>query len=379
MARIYGHSLLKAYRYCQAAGLEVRDMPRYEKAGPARAGQAAHAVAHAYTQHLYQEGYPSDIEFGRMLVKDVCIKLSPEDRAFIEPSLLDFVALDFSWVKDMIAPVWETRAHHRRDGTFVRAADVESEAGWLFAFTSDLSWRDADGRLHVLDWKSGWKPDHIDDPAENEQLLDYCAASTWQTDEGAVGHIFHTRHGYQEEAEFPAHVLVDRRRSLVSLIDSLDALKKPTYSTGIHCLDCDLRRGCEAYRNIPPAEGEDLAERVVVLSTLEDRLAGMKAAVRDAVGEAGEVDIGAGRVAVMKIEDRWTFDGEKVRKILGEYLDAASIEAAFTASKTSIEDAVKKAPGMTKDLREKILEEIKAAGTNKPVDVLRISKKGKGR
>jgi hypothetical protein len=378
MARIYSHSLLKSYRYCQAAGLTFRDMPRYEKAGPARAGQAAHAVAHAYTQHLYTEGYPSDIEFGRTLVEDVCIKLSPEDRAFIEPSLLDFIALDFSWVNGIDDPVWEQRIHRTREGKFVPAHEVEHESGWLFAFTADLSWRDADHRLHVLDWKSGWKPDHIDDPAENEQLLDYCAASTWGGG-GAVGHIFHTRHGYQEEAEFPEHVLEDRRRSLVALIDSLDVLTKATYSTGVHCLDCDLRRGCEAYRNLPPAEEDDLAGQIVVLTSLEDRMTGMKDAVREAVGEAGEIDLGSGRVAVMKIEDRWTFDGEKVRAILAEYLDAASIEAAFTASKTSIENAVKKAPGMTKDLREQILEKVKAAGTNKPVDVLRISKKGKGR
>src|SRR5262245_31120937 len=62
MARIYSHSLLDAF-VCEAKGQDA-EKQRYGKSGPARQGQAFHAVQQKYLLHLKRTKQPFDWEAG---------------------------------------------------------------------------------------------------------------------------------------------------------------------------------------------------------------------------------------------------------------------------------------------------------------------------
>lgn len=360
---VYSHSVLEAWDLCPLQGYHALVSPRVEKAGPARQGQAGHAVAMLYTQHLHAKQVVCDVEEGERIVRKVCAKLHPRDAAAVESDLLYFVSMDFPWVLEATAVEWETRRFFTLDGTPVPADEVHTVHEPLFGLTPDVWWMDRDDRLHVIDYKFGRNPSHVDHPEVNLQLRRYGAALAQMfTDiEEVVGHLVHGRYGYEDE---PATFDRDQLREawLLSVVDPVKRLeaallggpdvRRPQPVLGTHCPDCDWRWSCEAFVRAPTAPELETTERAVeILHILGAKTKELRARVKKAVGDAGGLVEAGTHAASISVQVSYDFDSEKLRAALATKLTDDQVEAAFSASKTSILEAMKAAGLKPKDRR----------------------------
>ena len=390
MPRIYSNTALEALADCPRQGVTVINQPyRWEKTGPSRQGQAAHAALEQHTRHLFAERLLGDAEHGEKVARRVCSVLGASDREGILADLMTYLAGDFPFLLGARDPVWETRHHFTvlptSAPTIVPVERVPNIAEPLFAMTADLTWFDGDDVLHVLDWKSGRIPEHISEPSENRQLMRYASAlGLALRAESVQAHVAHVRHGFIEDGpvwsdfelrEMWQEHVVEPIRWWESTIEH--AASHPV--VGPHCRDCDMRHTCDAYVFMPPdidLGGTD--EGLVTLTAIiEQKAKDARAALRARLGDGdGEVAVGD-FTAKLSVTPQLVFDPVKVRAKLEEVLPAECVEVAFRVGKTSLTDAMRAAkmkPAARAELLEELMADATVGGTKTEAKIARKRK-----
>lgn len=263
MNRVISQSDVKARRFCKRQGLLHQRTERHESAGPARVGQAFHALMAQYARHLLETGQPSDVTEAETIVVRIAAQLNPVEAKDFQSFALES-CLEFPW--DQVLAGKDHRIEQRLFVTIedrpraidARAVTAELANHNVFAGTPDLTWEDQNGILHLLDYKTGWNIAHVSDPAENFQLNTYLAAILVSTgDRPANLHVYHARSRFFETAgitdpdEPPksfgwSDVRVDWEAVRQTAVDiKEDDANNMTF--GAHCVQCSHKVGCGAY------------------------------------------------------------------------------------------------------------------------------------
>lgn len=364
---IYSHTVLENLSTCGAMG-RAQLGPRVEKAGPARQGQWWHAVARAYDEHCFKTKRYHDVEEAERIIGSMHGILSPADEAGVLAGAKAWAQnYEATWVDEATDPVFEQRFH-----LLVEAAElvpnerVNEITAPVFGWTCDLSWL-ADGVLYVRDNKSGWNISHLKEPGENLQLRRYAAAECIRR-----GHhgpvclqVHHLRHDLIEEQlldDFdPAKVWAEDIVMPVLRYERGGPALEQEYTVGPHCSYCDVKGACPAYRRFP-GEFDELgpAELISAYKILGARYGEVKDKLQrlanDAPVENGEF------VAAFEDSESLSFDPAKLTPLLLEYLSEDQAALAFTATKTSVDGALRKAGVKPAERKEKLKQWAEEAG-----------------
>ena len=231
--------------------------------------------------------------------------------------------------------------------------------------TADLVWVDGNGRVNVLDWKTG-RPENVEPVHENAQLAALAAMAVVgvasqdvDREAGATVWLAFVSEGGVDarSAHIPPHHLHLDRKELASLADVLQAPRSYPAVPGDHCRYCP-RRTCEARdgiaRDLVPVDGApspwsldggiDSPERaawlVERLALAEKVLDNAKVALRSYADEHGGIALADGSVWARREETRETIaSAPQVDDLLREFGLGAAVETS--SSKSAIEKAAK--------------------------------------
>lgn len=377
MPRIYSNSDLVLFDHCPASGYASVDAQRVEKIGPSRAGQASHAVAQRYTQHLWEKQKTSDVDFGLPLVERTMGLISAGEQAMIQKSLIDWIeCYEHDWVVNTKgAPRWEERRFYTLTGERLKPQDAFAYEGPLFAFTADVIYRDKEGRIHIKDWKSGWVIEHLKAPEENRQAQRYAAAVFREhgDQEEILFELHHMRHLFEEDHPFPAEELDGYWDSLIAHpIQSREAKREQdeeVYCVGSHCTLCDVKGGCPAYATYAPPEevigGESDEELVGSLVMADERTKILREVVRDRLADKEQIVATTHRAYVAP--EVWTsFDVPKMWGVAKEMLTEEQALTLLSASKSSVKKGLAKLD-VSKDMKKTIYDALFEAAASERV------------
>lgn len=381
MAAIHTHSTLESMARCPSQGVDSMG-PRVEKAGPARQGNWWHAVALRYVKRLTDKQWPSDVEYGRELVKRMRGMLSPDDEKGVAEHALRWMELyDGSWLMGWKGYSFEERRYCTvNDRIHIEAEKLVDIPGPVFSWQSDLTGVDANGILNVVDYKSGWNIQHTSAPDKNRQLVRY--AAPW-IDDGVTGvrlHIDHVRHNYRESHSMESLDVLARWEELVvhpvaSAERYLAGGREIPMVIGSHCSNCDRRGACPAYVRYPQefdVADADAPGLVSAVAIFKAKAKDAEVRLRQVVDKQGSLEHG-GFEAGYRIDEQIDFDSLKAQEILEEYLPPELIRRHFKATKTSLMKLFKEAQ-LKKDLRDSLFDRIRSeAGTvkKKPVFIVK--------
>jgi len=253
---------MKNWKECPLRAKRLMELTREEYAGPRRVGQAGHAVAAEYVEHLMRTQQATDVVEGRAIADRIATHLSPEDerdlRSFIFASV---EAIDVLHLHS--AQQWqvEKRLHFclycRTQLVATEVAEHGVARGHdVFSFTPDLWWVDANGMVHVWDWKTGHVIQHVDHPDEQFQLDMYLGALCQITGlPGGFVHLFHMRHNEHEQSGWVSHEEPPTPKMGMAerfLVQAQEAAKgfrvtEERAVLGAQCATCDVNLRCEKY------------------------------------------------------------------------------------------------------------------------------------
>ncbi len=384
---IVSFSDVLALKHCAGQAVMRAKTQRYEKAGPARVGVAGHGLLLQYARHCQTLNWQTDITRARELVKEIGPLLSPADQANFEEMALKCVeSLTFEFLEGATEVHLEERIFiHVPSGKQLTAAESLTTPGLIYAFTPDMWWIDANGILHVLDWKTGWVIEHVSGPDLNFQLRAYCGGILFLTNIGAAyGHIYHTRHSYMETSgsrpeEMPvpwdANELLEWFQTnvipLAVLLSEHILHGSGPYTTGSHCPDCDFRGRCPAY-NAMPAEYDTVQNDTLKLFNmyvaLDSKASVLKSRLRKLVNENGPVTSGNRRVSLKDVDKGKI--RSTIRKELETLLPTESVQACYVPSTKGIR-AVFKANAM-KEFGAALIEKHKDVRLETHMRVVRV-------
>jgi hypothetical protein len=429
--RIYSDSILEAFSQCFAKGSDALGR-RHGKAGPARIGQAIHALLEVYVKHLESVGLMCDRDWLIAKWNEIRWQLNGDDEKDATLLVYALAEVDLPFVLEAVDEYHgltvERRRFFRLDGAEVHPDDVANEAGPLFAMTPDVVWysrtQDGGALCNVLDWKTHWIVEALDVPDRRRQMQRY-AAALWRAD-GARGevlvHTYHVRRRWQETAVAPFteeelenfwNVLI------VAPITALEAIfaagkTLDERTVGAHCVLCDMRNGCDAFRRFPVepmrdcevCEGKgfvetpreldgfsvradcghcnggkvlvDAATLLKMAAIADARATAATDALRRHVAANGPVEVDGWETA-LSTTATYEWDRDALEKKLHELLHPDFAKLAFKATKTSIEDAFKKAGFKPKE-REKLMSQVYAIARRvKDTTTMRVKAKGNER
>lgn len=320
---------IRTWKECPRQALILQNLPRQEKAGPARVGIAAHAVMASYVEHLWKTQQVTDLEFARRVAGEVAAKLSPRDEA-------DFRSFIFAAIDGMTNPVLgakEVIVERRMHLCIECMVALESipavghEAHDTFSFTPDIWFVDANGFGNIWDWKSGHVIGHVDHPDEQFQLDMYLGAMMKITGCAAgYVHLYHLRHGEHEQSGWagidqpptpklaqwlvPRFEIQAREAALGMHGSELRAMHQghgviEVY--GSHCADCGAKPGCQSYEKRVASPQDDLAPEALVnnVTVLDERVKAGKDRIKKALnGAAGGVILGSSHEAALSDVER---------------------------------------------------------------------------
>lgn len=372
MSRIYSHSTLEAYALCRAQGQYARDLPRHEKEGPARAGNAGHAFLQRYLGYLYKQGESFNADVGQHIADHICARLSPREEGLARPAMKAAWETQIDWLRDFAeTPVFERRLFLTLDGDHLSDSELSSTPGAIFALTPDMRGRDKDGVTIVVDHKTGWVARSIADDTRR-QLLRYCSAVCGPDEPMAYARLFNPRLGVNDVVVFTREEMDACWRETVELISEIEAATEPAYSLGLHCQRCDFRWKCPAYKDIPqyapPARIEDAAVR---LARIEDEAAALRSHLREHIAEHGPIGDAVATCEVTH-DERYTFTTSDLRLAMREWATDEQIDQCLSATKTSIKSGLKQMPGLSVDDRRAYLEAALRLGKKKLTPKLRV-------
>jgi hypothetical protein len=379
MATIYSHSLLET-SVCDARFLDAM-LPRYGKAGPARQGQAGHALAERYAKHLFEVQRDSDVEFAERVWSEMRGRLSATDERALDGAVARFIKdTTMPWIVGATDFMAEAKVFVTvPDRRVVDAERVHALEGPVFRVTMDMAWRgmpittapDEGKVLHLLDWKWHRVVEHVAAPDTNRQLLRYAAALRADDDDFVMASLGFPRHLYYESDVFDREVLERAWHELV--VTPIEVAEQrlakinreaPDKTVGSHCRTCDLRRGCDAALRYPyelvtigsPSTTEKATAMLLARALAADYAREVKGEI-DA-GEAVDDEEIEGEI---RTYENLAFSRESLQRVLGEHVGPEAIESCLRATKTRVEDVLK-AAGVKKALREELLAELRGAG-----------------
>ncbi len=386
-ARVYSHSSLEAFAACKAKGLDSLRR-RHGKVGPATQGQALHALAQLYLEHLVRSKTGSDVETGRTMWGGLKGQLTPEDEAGIAACCERFIEGNFDWlVASPRPPVIERRRYFTLDRREITEEVAHAVGAPVFAMTCDLDWfgagptsTDGVGDCdNMLDHKTHRVIEHVGAPKGNRQLLRYTAAC-FSHRQPVRGWLHFARQDYFESAIFTAEERDIAWRDLVvrpiMLAEAmLDRSLEPDFSVGEHCGDCDLRNGCDAARRFPFSVAPETATTAELLAAFRIGK-GIQASLQKALkGRLDVVEAVAddGYEAVLEDGDRVVYERAWVEGVCGPFIDGKDLARAFKATKTSL-TAVLKESGLPAKTYKPLLEECARGAEVQKVTTMKVRK-----
>lgn len=373
----HSHHSLEAFAGCPESGRDAL-RKRFGKAGPMRAGNAFHAWAKAYLEHLLRERRATDFIAADAIWGRMRGLISPEDERHIDGVPMKCAeSMSFQFLLDATdvrieVPTFLTIDH--REVPIERLGEITAP---LFRVTPDLEWRsatadlgtikgewtpDPDGLpiLQILDWKTNWLIEHVDHPANNRQLMRYAAARMRATDTMVVVWLAFPRRGVIEGAVFFREEL---ERAWVDLVvNPIVALEGGAMEgervVGPQCLDCGIRNGCDAALRFPyvatAVETLTPDELVVAVGVGRAVLEQLEGRLRAAVDAGGPVAAGKHEAVVDEVRTaRWTRAYVK-EQLAARGLSPEQIEVAFSVTEAGIRKALSGAQvkGIGKALKE---------------------------
>jgi hypothetical protein len=417
-SRIYSDSILEAFAACIARGHDALGR-RHGKAGPAKVGQALHALLERYVVHLFRNGILSDKEWLTTTARSMKWQLTPDDEADVMRVVEKLGDADLPWILEAKEePIVEVRQWFTLDGREVPPERVRDLDQPVFAMTADVRYRHAvDGMLRVVDWKSGHVIEHLEAPDRRRQMRRYAAAVSGCREPVLVG-TWHVRHNWMEWAAEPyttteldeawQDLVVAPIKAIEAMVAAGKTLDERT--VGAHCGWCDLRNGCDAFRRFPTEPMENCAacegkgwldaekkpdgfvtrvdcgecggsgrvlidddRLVLMLAVAQAKERDLALVVRSRVADHGPI-AADGYEAKVSATASWEWsDPLAVREVLSKHVAPEYIEQAFRASKTSIERAMKDA-GLKPKQREAAFTDLFAVGKPTYSSTVRVGK-----
>jgi hypothetical protein len=383
MGRIYTHSSLED-AVCDGKLLDAMK-PRHGKAGPARAGQAFHSLSEQYLEHLHRHQRDSDVEEGRRLWGTIRAQLCAEDEALIAPVARKWLEQKFGWILKATEFAVEVRRYRDLAGHELLGGPL-AEAP-CFSWQADLTWygegpRDdgAGPMWNVLDWKTGFVIEHIKAPGVNRQLLRY--ASALKVPGPVRVWLAFPRYDYLE-----CEVLDEEETNaawdelIVEPILFLEKrmLRGDTFdgrTVGMHCAECDLRRGCDAALRYPYTIGPDnVSDRDLLAGKMlaERAASDLAERIKAALAERGRIEVDETE-AFLRVDTtlKWT-SPETIKPVLADWLPDEVLSKAFVATKTSLERVMVDA-GLAPKARRALMERLAPLASEERKTVLRVGK-----
>lgn len=382
---ILSHTYLENLALCEHGGRAMLG-PRVQKAGPAREGQGWHAVREGYAAHLLKYARESDVEVATEMAKRMLATLPAAEAADIERDLMRWVeAWEPGYFLGGTEHILEQRRWMTLDGREVPSEKVMSLSAPVYAYTADHVWRDEDGLLNVLDFKTGRIIEHTEAPASSRQLKRYAAAEALRIGySGPVRvHLEHGRHVYREEATLDEDWR-DVWRDLVAAPAAhwearIASGDEAEYGVGSHCATCDVRGRCSTYAVYSgEADGLDDAGLLEARAVLGAKMKAVDDRIKQRLAESERME-GAGYIAELRKGEKLEFDAARLRPALLEVLTDEQADVAFTATKTSVEKALTKAkmkPAARKELLPILVERAGSATLTQSLSVRKVGKRG---
>lgn len=357
------NSDLEALRECQRKGALTAAHPRVAKAGPARVGQAVHAVLERYVPHLLSSGSMSDEAYARQLIEETGRTLSPKDQATFNYVTSALAGNDVDIIADLDGALDVVIERRLSEPVLIDSTGGEAR----FEFTPDVL-AVFPRRLVIVDWKSSLATDSLSPPDLNIQLRRYAAAAARYYGFGEIDVVevvlFHVSRMWSERACFDSERLLAEWSTLEAdvvhahkmLTDGDNALRSPV--VGEHCRRCDWRRRCPAFQWFFDDPGTStLAERLVLLEELtKDTRDALKAAV-----EKEEVVLFDPMLAIdAAVVESVKYDPVRARGALLTILPSELVDAAASFTGPAIRKALKNA-GVAKEELDDYMARIDAA------------------